>query len=135
MYREHMELRRGRDGARERLLALMLEKEALFQRTQPGAIRYDTVKVLTSNDASPLEDYVTRVEFLDYRIDDAQRSLEQWDFIVDEHLTQLRKSRDIDDIIYVMRFIDRKPVKLIARKLNYSARWVYARIQKMKSAN
>lgn len=134
MYVQHMELMRARDGARQRLIGLLQEKERLFQMTQPGAIRYDKVKVLSSNTASPLEEYVTRMERLNPQIDRAQQMLEQWDMAVDEHLREMRKSRDVLDVIYVAWKVDHRSVQQIARKVNYSVPHVYYLRKKIEKA-
>ena len=111
----------------------LLEKERLFMQTLPGAIRYDKDKVQATADGSPLEDYVVNVDTkeLDAKLARYRALLDDWKVLMEVKEAELRKSKDIFNIIYVMRYIDGYPVSRIAKLLHYNRQWIYKKIRIM----
>ena len=106
---------------------VLTEKERLFTRTLPNAIRYDKDHVQSSPDSNVLEDYVVALE--ESKIDESlgrlRQLLEDRERLLELKEKELRKSRDKDDKIYRFRFLDGYGINKIARTLNYSKSQVY----------
>ena len=100
----------------------LLEKERLFMQTLPGAIRYDKDKVQTTADGSPLEDYVVNVDTkeLDAKLARYRSLLDDWKVLMEVKEAELRKSKDIYNRIYVLRYLDNYSVARISRILHYN---------------
>lgn len=106
---------------------ILSEKEALFQQTQPQAIRYDKEKVIGGKAHNLLEEYVERKEEkrIDERLAEVKSLLEDRELLLKLKLDELRGSNYIEDKIYLMRYIERIRVFRIAKILNYSKSQVY----------
>ena len=115
------------DDLQERFAQILLEKERLFTKTLPNAIRYDREQVQCSVDGNPLEEYVVSLdeEKIDEKLSKLRESLKDWEILMDLREKELRKSHSIPDRIYVMRFIDGYGINRIANTINYSKSQVY----------
>lgn len=113
---------------------MLLEKEMIFTRTQPNAIRYDKDAVHSSINSNMLEQYVIELE--ETKIDAKLEPIRQ--ILIDRHRLlmlkeqELRKSGNKYDKIYVNYFIDDLSIKDIAKALNYSISQVYRIIEKIR---
>lgn len=112
---------------------LLTEKERLFVRTQPNAIRYDKLNVKSSPNSNVLEDYVIEKEKkqLDRRIAEMKVLLDDRRNLILLKEAELRKSRDMYDRIYTMRYLEDMSVERIAKKVNYSVSQVYRILTKI----
>lgn len=113
--------------------AVLCEKEALFQKTQPQAITYDKEKVSGGVGSNPLEEYVERKEErkIDERLSEVKSLLEDREHLLKIKLEELRASNNVEDKIYLLRFIDRVRVFKIAKMIGYSESQVYRIIEKI----
>lgn len=111
----------------ERFAKVLLEKERLFTRTLPSAIRYDKDKVQSTVDGSPLEDFVIDVDTkeIDVKIKRLRRHLNDWGVLLAVKETALRKSTAIIDRVYIMRYLDGYSVNRICRALHYEKSRIY----------
>ncbi len=111
----------------ERFEKVLLEKEILFTRTLPNAIRYDRDQVQTSIDGNVLDDYVISLEEqkIDETLDHIRTSLKDWQILIDLKENELRKSKDKYDRVYLLRFIDGVGINRIAREMSYSRAQIY----------
>ncbi len=136
IYPEYVKTAKARDGAWLRWQELLMERDALFQMTQPGAIRYDSVKVMSSVSGSPLETYMEELarRHLDERIAEAKRLYDAWETAMSEIRQKLSDSPELEDNIYFMRMVRRYSVKRIARVLHYSPDWIYKKIRKIEKS-
>ena len=109
-----------------------------FQKTQPKATTYgDKVQLtITSN---RVEEYVIEVEekHLYDRIKEAKLILTAKEDLLNRAEAELRKSKNVYDLIYTAKWVDGERPKDIYRKLNlqglpYSTDHVYAMIRKIK---
>ena len=105
----------------------LLEKEKLFTMTQPNAIRYDKDKVQSCPSGSILDNYVIALEEqkIDEKLETFRQLLEDREKLLMLKESDLRKSHDKFDRIYVCRFLEGMNIKKIARVLNYSQSQVY----------
>ena len=112
---------------------LLTEKERLFVRTQPNAIRYDKLNVKSSPNSNVLEDYVIEKEKkqLDRRIAEMKVLLDDRRNPMLLKEAELRKSKDMYDRIYTMRYLEDMSVERIAKKVNYSVSQVYRILTKI----
>lgn len=132
-WREFDGIERGYKAARQLLRELLERDDELFQRTQPGAIRYDQDKVQSSGGEDKLLAYVAQrqAEHLDERIRIARIHVEEWVDYRTRALQELRRSRKSEDRIYVLRFVDNLPVWKVASMTNYSKSQVYNIMNRM----
>lgn len=123
IYVDYVILKQSFDASEKRLQELLDKKEEAFTRTLPNAIRYDIQKVVHSvSDNSPLDDYVATIERIERQIREARVILiERYEMLARKE-QELRSSKDLDDKIFVLRFIDHIKIEQIAVKLNYSRR-------------
>lgn len=134
IYVEYAETQTRLRGAMERYRELVEERELLFQMTQPGAIRYDTVKVITSASGSPLERYAEELDRrrLDKRIEEAEINVGLWKIAVEQVEELLNASPEIDDRIYYLKYVKGYPVDRIARTLHYTRDAIYKRLRRIR---
>ena len=133
LYIEYERIKTKYATVQEQFAHALLEKERLFTHTLPSAIRYDKDKVQNSIDDNPLEDFVISAEEkeLDAKIAKCRTLLDDWQVLLDVKEAELRKSKDVYNIIYVMRYIDGYSVSRIAKILHYNRQWIYKKIRLM----
>ena len=127
IYLEYHFLKQRYKDAMALVDSILAEQEEIFTRTLPNAIRYDTDKVITSNNANILESYVIQKEqrHIEERLSEAKKILEERKSLLKEKESELRASKHNYDVVYVCRWLDRMPVWKICRKTHYSDRQVY----------
>lgn len=115
---------------------LILEKEVLFAKTQPKAVRVDGEKVTGTATVNAFEEYLIAKEKtqIDVRLHEAKCLLDDRQQLLRIQETELRKSKDTMDRIYTLRILDRKPVYQVARILHYSERQVYRNLRHIYKA-
>ena len=113
---------------------VLLEKERLFTKTQPNAIRYDKDKVQVSIDGNSLEEYVIALEreHINERLGQLRIMMDDRHKLLMLKEEELRRSHELFDKIYVCRFLEGMNINRIARTLNYSRSQVYRDLQRMK---
>ena len=113
---------------------ILTEKENLFTRTQPNAIRYDKLQVQGGNLGNGFDDYLIAKENaqIDERLIEARQLLEDRERLLKLKEKELRSSKDKLDLIYCMRFVDNKRPYTIARALNYSESQIYRILDKIQ---
>ena len=111
----------------EQFAKVLLEKERLFTRTLPSAIRYDKDKVQTTVDDNPLEDFIISAEEkkLDAKIKRLRHNLNDWGVLLSVKEVALRKSTALIDRIYVMRYLDGCGVNKMCKLLHYEKTRIY----------
>lgn len=113
---------------------ILTEKEKLFTRTQPNAIRYDKNTVAGGKQSNGFDDYLIECEEqeLDKRLAEAKRLLFEREKLLLLKERELRASRDKLDVVYRMRFLDDIKPQTIAMALAYSESQVYRIIEKIR---
>lgn len=133
VYLDYCIMKQGYLGTEGLMRELLDRKEEAFTRTQPNAIRYDGQKVISSvSDRSAVEDYIMAAEKIDAQIAEVKSILADRLSLLLQKENELRKSADVNDRIYVLRFLEQKDVRYIARKLNYTKNTIYWRIARME---
>lgn len=132
IYIDYVILQQSYNESLKRLKKLLDKKEEVFTRTLPNAIRYDITKVLHSvNTNSALDDYVMDIEAIEQKIRQARVIVYERKEMLDLKEEELRASKDTNDRIFVMRYLDHRKVTEIARKLNYVQETIYKRLNKI----
>lgn len=132
VYLDYVILRQSYDDSLRRLKELLDKKEEVFTKTLPSAIRYDITRVLHSvNTNSALDDYVMDIEAVEQKIRQARVIVYERKEMLDLKEAELRASKDTNDRIFVMRYLDHRKVSEIARKLNYVQETIYKRLNKI----
>lgn len=110
--------------------SFLLEKESLFTKTLPNAIRYDKDRVQNSIDGNMLESYVIKLEDsrIDEKLDHVRQTLQDWEILLDAKERDLRKSQDKYDRIYTFKYLDGYGIKKICKIMNYSRAQTYRMI-------
>lgn len=113
---------------------ILTEKENLFTRTQPNAIRYDKVQVQGGTYGNGFDEYLIakEKEQIDERLSEARQLLEDRERLLKLKEKELRASKDKLDLIYCMRYVDNKRPYAIARCLNYSESQIYRILDKIQ---
>ena len=107
--------------------SILMEKEALFQRTQPKSANMEDDKVTGTHGGNTFEEYVVAKEKkqIDQRLREARDILDDRGRLVNLKLEDLRQSNAIEDKIYRYRHIEMLAMWKIARLVNYSEMQVY----------
>lgn len=94
------------------------EYEVIFQRTQPKGNYSERISGSPKNKT---EEYVIEVERrqLNRRIEDAKAIVDTKKYLLDRAEEELRKSKDLYDLIYTMRWVDGHRVRYIQRRLDF----------------
>ena len=113
---------------------LLTEKERIFTKALPNAIRYDKEHVQTSGGSNPLEEYVISLDEkqIDEKLNQIRILLDDRNRLLEMKEKELFKSQDLHDKVYRMRFIEGCGIKKIARILNYSKAHVYRILDEIK---
>ena len=133
-YLEYEGIKERYESFQQLFAKILLEKERLLTKTLPNAIRYDGLKVQSSIDGNPLEEYVLSVEDeeLDLKLNRYRQSLSDWKFLLDLKEKELRESKSAIDKIYTMRAIDGYGINRIAKAMCYSRSQVYRILNKIE---
>ena len=107
--------------------AILAEKEELFQRTQPQAIRVDKEKVSGGGGNNAFDAYLMETcrKQIDERLAEVKSLLDDRNQLLSLKSKELKASKDVRDKVYRLRFLEHKRVYLIAKYVNYSEAHVY----------
>jgi len=113
---------------------LLLEKERLFTKTLPDAIRYDSESVAGGKSENEFDEYMSALEDskIDQRIQEAKQLLFERERLLLIKEKELRQSKDKYDVVYRMRFIDEIKPASIALALSYSESQIYRILDKIQ---
>ena len=110
---------------------ILSEKEELFTRTQPNAIRYDTDKVSGGGGTNLFDEYLIAKEEkqIEQRLAECESLLIKRKKLLEAKEYELRVSKDTIDKIYTRRYLDKMRVNRIASMIGYSESQVYRILQ------
>lgn len=124
MYRKYLDDKNYYLKAQEFYRKLVNKKQAIFERTQPGATKYDGEKVDGGLQINTWDDYIDKTQDLDNQIIVAHEIVKARKMILDLSEQDLRNSSNVLDMVFVARYLDRKKVFQIPAIVNYSERQV-----------
>lgn len=116
---------------------ILTEKEDLFTRTQPNAIRYDKERVQTSvSGENGFDAYLIAKESkrIDERLEEVKSLMEDREKLLKLKEKELRLSNEKMDRIYLLRYVEGIKPHKIAKMLNYSVSQVYRVINQIESS-
>jgi len=120
--------------------SILTEKEALFQKTQPNSTmgeyerEFDKsicVGAVGGSRINQIEEYVIAIEDkqINERLAEAKSILDDRAALLNQKERELRKSKIIDDELYILRYLENKRTKEISRILNYSEPQIYRKLK------
>ena len=114
--------------------SILREKEKYFTKTQPNAVRYDRVGVAGGVHSNGFDEYLDECKEhkIDERLNEAISILQARAELMRLKELDLRASKDINDIVYVMKFLDNAKPSTIAMALSYSESQIYRIIEKIQ---
>lgn len=106
---------------------LVTEKERIFAKALPNAVRYDKENVQTSTNVNVQEEYVIALDEkqIDEKLEQARALLKDRTELLEMKKKKLFESQDLHDKVYRMRYVERFGIKKIARILYYSRTHIY----------
>ena len=115
---------------------ILREKEELFCKTQPKGIRYDKERVDSSCGKNAMSEYVIALEVkkINPRLKEAKEIMQARKLMLDRLYVQLNNSKETEDIIYRLRYIEKLNAEEIGQILNYSKAGVYKILERIKKS-
>ena len=131
---EHDKYSRAYYAAQRQYDAILTEKAELFAQTQPQAVNMDKVRVIGGIPGNPFDNYVIAKEErrIDARLNEAKAILDERRELLTQKESDLRASKEIHDMIYCLRIIDRAKIKTICRETHYSRAQVFRILDGMR---
>ena len=114
---------------------ILSEKEELFNQTQPKSMAYDKEMVTGSVvHSDPFATYVDKMQKhkIDERLEVARSILEERRRLLILKEEELRMSKNWDDMVYVQRYLENKPVKIIKSRMPYARSSIYRILDKIE---
>lgn len=114
---------------------ILSEKEELFIKTQPSSTTYDKEAVSGSIvHSDPFTTYAHKMQEnkVDERLDAARSILEDRRRLLKLKEEELRQSKNWEDIIYVQKYLENKPVKVIKARMPYCRSSIYGILKKIE---
>ena len=134
VYPEYERLKESYERMQSVCDSILREKEKYFTKTQPNAIQYDKLGVSGGEHSNGFDEYLDKCKEhkIDERLNEAISMLQARGELLRLKKIELRDSKDINDIIYVMKFLDYAKPSTIAMALNYSESQIYRIIEKIQ---
>lgn len=108
------------------------EKVKLFYNTQPGSVQPKDIVHHISSTSDKYVNYCADIEIVEYEVEKTRNILGVREYQLKLKEKELRESKDLNDQLYVMYFIENKKVKHIAKKVSYTREYTYDLIKKIK---
>lgn len=135
LYIEYEQFKRLYRERQERYSEILREKERLFEKTQPKAVRFDRDIVSGGKSVNLFEEYVMAKEktWVDERLKECRSILEDRRRLLELKEAELRASKEIHDRVYVLRMIERKRIDRICRTVSYSRTQVFRILDEIRT--
>lgn len=134
LYLEYERLKTKYRKAIEEYDSILTEKEIVFLRTQPQAVNTEKERTSGGNAPNKFDDYLVEAERrrFDERIEEAKKIIDHRAYLLKCKEAELRNNKRIENEVYTMRYLDRRRIKTISKKLNYSESQIYRVLQRIK---
>lgn len=111
----------------------ILEKKArAILNTQPGAVDTSKDNVSGGKKKNPIEVFVEELEKIEPELNKARNDRDLKGYFLKKKELELRESKEVNDRLYVMYYLDNMKVKHIAIKINYSKEQTYRYIREIE---
>lgn len=109
-------------------------KEDLFRMTQPQGISYDSEHVSGGQPVSKFDSYLILKEKmrLDEQIEESKALMQERLNLLKSKERELRSSKDVEDQIYVLRYLENALTLQICKKVHFSKATVNRTLKKIK---
>ena len=106
---------------------ILNEKERLFLITQPKATKYDKEIVSGGKADNKFDNYLIQSERkkIDSRLKEVEEILDKRRILFLSKEKDLRESKEVEDIIYVLRYIDKLKIHKVCYMSHYGEAQVY----------
>ena len=114
--------------------AILSEQEALFLRTQPQAVNFEKERVKGGNSISAFDEYLIAKEKkrIDERLTEIKNILDDRRELLELKEKELRASKDWDDIIFTLYYLDNLSLTKIANRIPYSRVQIWRKLNIIK---
>jgi len=114
---------------------ILNEKEKLFSMTQPKSMKFDGEPVKGGVHKNIFDEYLLLKEQknIDQRLKEIKAILEDRENLLSLKEEELKNSTNVQDKIYVCRYINRMKVYKISRLVGYSEAQIYRLLKTIKS--
>ena len=128
-------LKKMTDDLEEDYAKTLQIKKEIFRITQPKSPTYSDVKIQNDNIRDKFGEYVELIEAMqiEKRLYLLEKSINDCKHIIRRKEEELRNSKDYDDKIYCLWFLDGKSVKQIGDIICYQKTAVYEAIKRVKN--
>lgn len=136
IYHEYADLRKKYIDTQRKYEEILTEKENLFARTLPSAIKYDKDKVQSSSYKNTYDEYLIKKEEkrIDERLEEARLILECRRELLEAKKEELQQSSKIEDTLYLMRYVENEKIRDIADKIGYSESQIHRILKKIRKS-
>lgn len=124
MYKKYLENKEYYLKAQRDYTKLLDEKQQEFDKTQPGAMKFEGERVTGGQHNNKWDNYIDKVKEIDERLEVNRQLMLARKLVLDLSEQDLRNSKNTQDMIFVARFLDRKKTYQITAIVNYSERQV-----------
>ncbi len=108
------------------------KRDELFDKTQPKSPKFDKEMVDGKNPSNMMEQFVMQQEYYDLKIKQLNQSLDDRYQILNRKREELKRSKNVYDKIYYLRYVERLGVYKISVLVGYSKEQTYRYLRKIK---
>ena len=114
---------------------LLAQKEELFSATQPQALKFDKEVVSGGRNRNTFEEYLIKKDKieLDKRLAEMKTIVDDYNHLLNIKYEQLKKSSNIQDKIYMYRYVEKLKIYQIHHKANYSEAQIYRILKEIRA--
>lgn len=115
-----------------RLNVLQNKKNILFEKMMPKASQIKEIVTSGGKQEDAYAKYIAEVYELDKEIELKQNEVNMLKYNLKKMEIAMREMKELEEKVFVMRYIDNKKVKHIARELHYSQENIYKTLNTIK---
>ncbi len=115
---------------------ILEEKEKLFAKTQPQSTKFDKINVDGGRPSNSFDDYliIKEKKQIDKRLEEIKIISNDRKMLLEEKESELRKSKEWIDKVYVYKYLDNIKVKKIIHLIPYEEAQVYRMLDEIKKS-
>lgn len=113
---------------------ILEEKERLFAKTQPQSTKFDKISVDGGKPSNSFDDYliIKDKKQIDKRLEEIKIISNDRKMLLEEKESELRKSKEWIDKVYVYKYLDNIKVKKIIHLIPYEEAQIYRMLDEIK---
>lgn len=130
--KNYYDTRKELEIAKYRLSSLEEKKELLYVNILGGTSKQSEIKVNKLSVDDKMSEYLIKTYELDRKIESVKNEVGLLEYTLKKMELAMREMKEIENKIFVMRFIDGLRVYQISKKVGYSKEQTYRIIKKIK---